>query len=129
MKKKLKDNFKDKRGRIVDIFTSQPQEHCILVTFNKKAIRGNHYHKRSIQYDFILSGKLRMLTARVNKHGKIIGKIKKEIISKNMLIEHKPYQAHAFQALEKTELLAFVNGRRGGKNYEDDTFRLKDKLI
>ena len=53
----------------------------------------------------------------------------KEIISKNMLIEHKPYQAHAFQALEKTELLAFVNGRRGGKNYEDDTFRLKDKLI
>ena len=25
MKKKLKNNFKDKRGRIVDIFTNQPK--------------------------------------------------------------------------------------------------------
>ena len=79
MKKKLKDNFRDKRGRIVDIFTSQPKDHCTLVTFNKKAIRGNHFHKKSIQYDFIISGKLKMITAKVDKNGKIIGKVKKEI--------------------------------------------------
>ena len=70
-----------------------------------------------------------MITAKVDKNGKIIGKVKKEIISQNMLIEHKPYYAHAFKALEQSKMLAFVNGTRGGKNYEKDTFRLKDKLI
>jgi dTDP-4-dehydrorhamnose 3,5-epimerase-like enzyme len=129
MKKKLKDNFKDKRGRIVDIFTNQPKDHCTLVTFNKKAIRGNHFHKRSTQYDFIISGKLKMMTAKVDKKGKIVGKVKKEIISQNMLIEHKPYYAHAFKALKQSKMLALVNGTRGGKDYEKDTFRLKDKLI
>ena len=129
MKKKLKNNFKDKRGRIVDIFTNQPKDHCTLVTFKKKAVRGNHFHKRSTQYAFVISGRLKMLTAKVDKNGKLIGKTTEEIISKNILIEHKPYCAHAFKALEKSNMLAFVNGIRGGKNYEKDTFRLKNKLI
>jgi dTDP-4-dehydrorhamnose 3,5-epimerase-like enzyme len=129
MKKKLKNNYKDKRGRIVDIFINQPKDHCTLVTFNKRAVRGNHFHKRSTQYAFVISGKLKMLTAKVDKNGKLIGKITKKIISQNILIEHKPYYAHAFEALEKSNMLAFVNGIRGGKNYEKDTFRLKNKLI
>ena len=99
------------------------------MTFNKKAVRGNHFHKKSTQYAFVISGKLKMLTAKVDKNGKLIGKTTKEIISKNILIEHKPYCAHAFKALEKSNMLAFVNGIRGGKNYEKDTFRLKNKLI
>ena len=129
MKKKLKNNFKDKRGSIIDIFTNQPKDHCTIVTFNKSAVRGNHFHKKSTQYSFIISGKLKMITAKANKRGQITGKIKKDIVSQNTLIEHKPYFAHAFKALKKSNLLAFVNGKRGGKNYEKDTFRLKNKLI
>ena len=60
-------------------FVKKPKDHCSLVTFNKGAIRGNHFHKESIQYSFVVSGKLVMLSARVNKNGDIIGKIKKEI--------------------------------------------------
>ena len=101
----MEHNFKDKRGRIVDIFTNQPKDHCTLVTFNKKAVRGNHFHKKSTQYAFVISGKLKMLTAKVDKNGKLIGKTTKEIISKNILIEHKPYCAHAFKALEKSNML------------------------
>ena len=129
MKKKLKNNFKDKRGSIIDIFTNQPKDHCTLVTFNKLAVRGNHFHKKSTQYSFVISGRLKMLTVKVNKKGNLIGKIKKEVVSSNTLIEHKPYSAHAFKALKKSNLLAFANGKRGGKNYEKDTFRLKNKLI
>jgi len=129
MKKKLKNNFKDKRGTIIDIFTNQPKDHCTLVTFNKSAIRGNHFHKKSTQYSFIISGKLKMVTARVNKVGKPIGKVKHEIVSPNTLIEHKPFSAHTFKAIKKSSMLAFVNGKRGGKNYEKDTYRLKNKLI
>ena len=129
MKKKLKNNFKDKRGAIIDIFTNEPKDHCTLVTFNKSAIRGNHFHKKTIQYSFVISGKLKMFTAKVSNKGLLVGKIKKDIVSSNTLIEHKPYIAHAFKAIKKSNLLAFVNGKRGGKNYEKDTFRLKVKLI
>jgi len=129
MRKTLKNNFKDKRGRIVDIFVNEPKDHCTLVTFNKGAIRGNHYHKKSIQYSFVLSGKLIMLSARVNNNGHITKKIKKEILVKNSFIIHKPFHAHAFKAITKSNLLAFADGKRGGKNYEKDTFRLKTKLI
>ncbi len=129
MQKKLKYNFKDKRGSIIDIFVNSPKDHCTLVTFNKNSVRGNHFHKKSTQYSFIISGKLKMITAKVDKKGKLVGKIKKRIISENTLIEHKPFSAHAFKALGKSSMLAFANGKRGGKNYEKDTFRLKKKLI
>ena len=129
MKKILKNSFKDKRGKIIDIFVKKPKDHCSLVTFNKGAIRGNHFHKKSIQYSFVVSGKLVMLSARVNKNGDIIGKIKKEILRENNFVTHKPFHAHAFKALSKSNLLAFADGKRGGKDYEKDTFRLQTKLI
>jgi len=129
MKKILKNNFKDKRGSIIDIFVKKPKDHCSLVTFNKGAIRGNHFHKKSVQYSFVVSGKLALLSARVNKKGDIIGKIKKEILRKNSFVTHKPFHAHAFKSITKANLLAFADGKRGGRDYEKDTFRLQTKLI
>lgn len=128
MKKILKSNFKDKRGLILDIFINKPKDHCTLVTFNKNAVRGNHFHKKSTQYSFLISGKLIFVSCRVDKNGKILGKPKKEILKKNTLITHKPYHAHAFKALAPSNLLAFADGMRGGKNYEKDTYRLSKKL-
>jgi len=129
MKKTLKSNFKDKRGSIIDIFTNKPKDHCTLVTFNKGAIRGNHFHKKSTQYSFLISGKLILFSCKVDKNGKFIGKPKKELLKPNSLITHKPFHAHAFKALEFSNFLAFADGIRGGKNYEKDTFRLDKKLI
>ena len=129
MKKILKNSFKDKRGLIIDIFINKPKDHCTLVTFNKDAIRGNHFHKKSTQYSFLISGKLIFVSCKIDKKGKRIGKVKKQVLKKNSLIIHKPYHAHAFKALEPTNLLAFADGMRGGKNYEKDTFRLNKKLI
>ena len=129
MKKKLKIIHKDNRGKIIDIFVNQPKDHCTLVTFNRNSVRGNHFHKKSEQFSYILTGKLLMLTAKINKPGKIVGPIKKETISDNFLVSHKPFYAHAFKALKKSSMLAFVNGKRGGKKYELDTYRLEKKLI
>ena len=69
-----------------------------------------------------------MITSKVNKNGRYIGKKIKKIVKKNDLITHKPFIAHAFKAKTKSKMLAFADGLRGGKNYEKDTFRLK-KLI
>jgi len=127
--KKIKKAFSDKRGNIIDVFQISPKDHCAIVTFNKGAVRANHYHKKSTQYSFILSGKLTLKYAKVDKKGNIIGKIKKKIIGPNVLITHKPYEAHAFIANKKSFMIAFADGLRGGKDYEKDTFRLKFKLI
>ena len=82
MIKILKNNFKDKRGEILDIFTKNPKDHCTLVTFNKSAIRGNHFHKKSTQYTYILSGKLTMYEVKVNSKGDKIGKLSKKVVKK-----------------------------------------------
>jgi dTDP-4-dehydrorhamnose 3,5-epimerase-like enzyme len=124
-----KINQKDKRGYILDIFVKDPKDHCSIVSFNDKAIRGNHFHKKSIQYSFILEGRLLMITSKVDRNGKYIGKKIRKIVKKNCLITHKPFIAHAFKAKTKSKILAFADGLRGGRDYEKDTFRLKNKLI
>jgi len=48
--KLLKKSFEDKRGKILDVFVNSPKDHCLIVTFKKGSIRGNHYHKHTFQY-------------------------------------------------------------------------------
>ena len=125
---KKKINFSDRRGYIRDLFQNSPKDHCSIVTFNKGAVRGNHYHKKSTQYSYLLSGKLTLRYSKVDKNGNIKGKINKKIIGPNILITHRPYEAHAFIANKKSLMIAFADGLRGGKDYEKDTYRLKYKL-
>ena len=127
--KLLKKNFVDKRGEIIDVFVNSPKDHCLIVTFAKGAVRGNHFHKKSTQFSFLLSGELDFYFAKVNKKNGQLKKIKKKTIKKNTFITHEPYEAHAFRSKKKSILVAFSCGIRGGKKYEKDTFRLKNKLV
>ena len=105
MRKNLKVNFKDKRGFILDIFINKPKDHCTLVSFNKKAIRGNHYHKKSTQYSFVISGKLNLYYCKVDKTGKFIGKPKKIILYKNDLVKHNLFMRMHLKQLKKVVCL------------------------
>ena len=116
--------YQDERGIILDIFESEPKEHCSLITFNKGSRRANHYHKESTQYLFLISGNLIMRSGEVDDSGNFKDKIKQDIIKPHMLVTHKPYEAHAFEASENSTILAFACGLRGGKNYEKDVYRL-----
>ena len=75
MIKKKKINQRDSRGYILDIFVQEPKDHCTIVTFKKNAVRGNHFHKKSTQYSFILEGKLNMYTSRINKKSQLKNKL------------------------------------------------------
>ena len=127
--KLLKKNFEDKIGKIIDIFVNLPKDHCSIITFNKGAVRGNHYHKKSCQFSFLLSGELDFYFGKVDKKNGKLKKLKKRTIKKNTLITHEPYEAHAFRSKKNSVMIAFSCGVRGGKNYEKDTFRLKTKLV
>tara|TARA_B100000900_G_scaffold413082_1_gene436214 strand:+ start:29 stop:433 length:405 start_codon:yes stop_codon:yes gene_type:complete len=126
---KLDIAFEDSRGIILDIFEAEPKEHGALITFNKGAIRANHYHKKTTQYTFLVSGNLLMRTAKVDYEGKFIENIKEDVIKPYMLITHRPYEAHAFEASENATILAFACGLRGGKDYEKDVYRLINNMF
>ena len=118
-----KINFQDERGTITDIFINDPKEHGTIIFSKKGAVRGNHYHKKSTQYTFIISGKLIMLSQKIG-----VKKIYRHILRPNDLMIHSPKEAHTLIADEDTIFLALAEGVRGGKNYEKDTFRLSDPL-
>jgi len=129
MKKKLNISYQDDRGKIIDIFVSSPKDHCSIVTFNKNAVRGNKFHKKSCQYTVVLEGKILLISQKVNKKGELIGKVKKEILRERSITIHKKRHAHALKALNKSKVLVFVDGIRGGKKYASDTYPIEPKLI
>jgi len=126
--KKLKINHLDSRGLIMDIFEKKKINHCTLITFKKSSVRGNHYHKKSYQYSFILDGKFTVKEMKIknNPSNKIISLN----LDKNNFIEHKPNHAHAFKCNSRTgAMIVFSYGLRGGKDYEKDTFRLNSPIL
>ena len=129
--KKIKVFSSDDRGEIIDIFTHEPKDHCTIVTFTKDAIRGNHYHKESIQSAYVMEGNFQIYNVMIDKDLKYDSK-KVEIIetTKGDYITHEKFEAHSYKCTSDSgSLMVFTKGVRGGKFYEDDTYRIEKKLI
>ncbi len=118
-----KINQKDKRGHIVDFLEKENINAVTFILSLKGSIRGNHFHKKTFQWNYILKGKLKLFYQRKNS------KIKKIVLNKGDFFLISPNESHALKALTKSEMLVFTKGPRGGKEYENDTYRLKKKLI
>lgn len=124
MKKiKIKINFKDKRGIIKDLLEKKTINAITLITQKKGVVRGNHYHKKTIQWNYLLKGKIELFGKKKNK------KQKKIILSEGDLVETSKNESHAIRAVKDSKFLVFTQGPRGGKEYENDTFRLTKPLI
>ena len=121
----LKKNFfKDKRGLIADIIYNKNINHIAYIVTKKNGIRGNHYHKKTIQYTFVVEGKIKYFFKK-NKSKKI----SQQILKKGDIIKSKFNEIHAFKTLSKKSImLALTTGIRGGKDFEKDTFRV-DPII
>ena len=124
MKKiKTKINFKDNRGFIIDLLEKKNINAITLITQKKGKVRGNHFHKKTIQWNYLIKGKLELLTKK-NKH-----KIIRTLMKEGDLVETSKNESHAIKALKNSEFLVFTQGPRGGKEYENDTFRLKNPIL
>lgn len=123
---KTKINFEDGRGIIRDILTHTDFDACTYITFTPGAVRANHYHAKTIQYDYILSGKLEVYS-RNGFEGEIIH----NTIEAGDTIKFEAGVHHGYKALENCEMLSFTKGPRQGDEYESDTFRLEgdEKLV
>lgn len=108
----------DERGIIEDILVTNTYS-ITRITFKKGAIRGNHYHNHTLQTDIVVSGKL----LAVHLIGK--NKIKNETaLVEGDTLTHEPTEAHAYKALKDSEMISICIGKRKGKDYEKDTFKL-----
>ena len=122
----LEINFEDDRGIIMDLLSKEEINSATIITFKKGAIRGNHFHKFTIQYNYIIKGSLRYVYQKDNNPVKDI------ILStdnNSRLNYSEPFEKHAMMALEDTEMLVLTMGPRSGNDYESDTYRLKTPLI
>lgn len=118
----IKPVFSDKRGDIFDILEDKVN-HIGMVTFAKKGvIRGNHYHKKSTQFTYVLSGKIKMTTTNLKGNEK-----KVFIMQKDSFAKIPPSTIHIYESLSKAEILDMTTESRKGTGYEKDTIRIDRK--
>ena len=124
MKKiKIKINHRDTRGVIIDLLEKKKINAITYITQKKGKIRGNQFHKKTRQWNYLIKGKIKVVTKKRNKG------MQEMILSRGDLVVTSSNESHAIKAIEYSEYLVFTQGPRGGKEYEKDTFRLSKPLI
>ena len=118
IKKTPKLAFKDDRGEITDLLVKEPVEYVTLITSKKGAVRGNHYHKETVQYNYLISGKIELLTQNEGE------KVQSAIMKPGDVTMTPAGERHSLIALEDSVFMVFTRGPRGGGDYEKDTYRL-----
>lgn len=112
--------FVDARGSITDILTGETIDGVTIITTHGGAVRGNHYHAETVQWLYILHGRMR-ITMEVPGAGR-----RSVILDQGDLLGQAPGERHAMRALEETTFVVLTRGPRGGRDYESDTFRLPE---
>ena len=118
----IKTTYQDKRGSITDIVEQIDFNGATMIESKKGSIRGNHYHKKTIQYIYLLSGKLKAKSKKVDES------MVEVVVQPGDLISHDQLEAQCFEAIEDSLFLVLSSGLRTGKDYEKDTYRLNIPL-
>ncbi len=121
--KDIKKNFEDNRGIITDIIVKERIDYVTIITNKKGAVRGNHYHKETIQYLYVLEGSILVASKFEGKN------LEKKILKVGSLLFNEANEWHAIKSLEDSKLLILTRGLRGGKDYESDTYKLDEPLL
>lgn len=116
--RKLEPAFSDDRGSITDIL-DENVGHVGLITFTKGATRANHYHKVSVQYDYILSGKIRLVVCKPDGSAR-----EDHVLVAGMATEVPPGIVHAYIAEEDSSMIDITTLSRADNGYEQDTIRV-----
>lgn len=112
----MSDRFEDDRGVIQDLFDGEPVA-VTHITTTQGAVRGNHVHRETTQWTYLLAGSLRIANGD-----------RRFVLNPGDVTTHMPGDPHAWKAIEDSECLVFTRGPRG-EDYESDTYRLDDPLL
>jgi mannose-6-phosphate isomerase-like protein (cupin superfamily) len=114
------ETFEDERGRISDLFFKASIDHVALIDSVPGALRGNHYHAQSTQHIFIIEGSLEYWYQSPE-----MNRSEMELCLPGDLITSERNEIHALRiGSQGCKFMAFTEGKRGGSDYESDTFRV-----
>ena len=118
---KIKPEFTDERGYISRIVDQEKIKirSVLEITGRPGSVRGNHYHKKSTQYSYVLGGKIELTIKKINEK-----KIRKIILKEGDLTTIPRNMIHTYRALENSSMLDLTTYARGIKGYETDTVRV-----
>src|SRR3972149_4368027 len=85
--------FKDARGVITDVLDSVPVECVTVLKTRKGAVRGNHYHKKTTQYLYVLTGRFQVFERRPG------GPVERRLLRPGDILITPPWVGHAVVAL------------------------------
>jgi len=119
---KVKPSFRDERGEIIDLLENEDINAITIVTFTMGAVRGNHFHKKTIQWNYLVSGRIRFFSQEPG------GQVLDTVMQPGDFMVTGTNVRHALVGLEDSVLMVFTKGPRGGKEYESDTYRLEVPL-
>ena len=92
-------NHRDERGAIMDLIESANINAVTFISFKKGAVRGNHYHKQTTQWNYVLKGKIK-LVAQVGD-----GSVEETILGEGGFAVTEPMEKHALIGVEDSEML------------------------
>ena len=118
---KLKNNFKDRRGSITDIFYNKNFKHVSLITSKKNIIRGNNYFRNNAQYIYNLSSDFEYTYKKFDSQKKP----KKVVVKKGRVIITPPNEAHAIKFKTNNKLLEFSTFSFEQKKKMNDSIKFK----
>lgn len=121
--KKIKNDFEDNRGAIRDILVKEKIDFVTIIFNKKNSVRGNHYHKETVQYLYVLEGSI-LVASKFEGN-----EIEKKILTEGDLLLNEPFEWHAIKSIEDSKLLILTRGLRGGEDYEADTFKIDEPIL
>jgi quercetin dioxygenase-like cupin family protein len=119
----LKPAFTDARGAITDLISDDEINAVTLITFAKGAVRANHYHERTIQWNYVVRGEILLATQFPG------GEKQDRVLKAGEFAVTRENERHALKGITEAEVLILTKGPRAGSQYENDTFRLTEPLI
>ena len=122
--KKVKSVFQDARGKIFDL-VEDAVNHVGLITSCAGSVRGNHYHKRSTQYTYMISGKIQLVTKDARAKNT---RVKKVMMTAGDVAIIPPWTIHTYRAIANSAFIDCTSASRKKKGYEEDTMRV-DSLV
>jgi len=113
--------FVDERGVIQDLLLG-PIDSVTQIYTKAGHVRGNHVHKETIQWVYVIYGALRVAQEEN-------GELKVRTHGPNSLITEAAGVPHAWKAMSDCVVLVITRGPRSGNDYETDTTRLTTPLL
>ncbi len=114
--KHIKPAFVDERGEIINVFEGTTG-HVAYITSKKGSVRANHYHKKDVQYMYLISGAYETHCCSVNDPSK------RQVLQVRPgdIVKTPPLVAHAQKFTEDSVFLSLTTREREDGKYEEDT--------